>query len=430
MSNVLLDNKSSLEDIINLMGFDQESKNYTRWKKYVEIVESVKVKEHIEKNKSLFDKLDINVKLINEDGVYFLFKSTHYLKYVTTSLVAEIHLEDIRILLSIAIFISGHNITVQPIDAKSNVLILEGTNIVLSKKEDDSWPRLDFLASQKKINIDGENISLSSWSNKSKLIVEKFEFEYAASLLFDGDFITLFKEESPKGKGELNTQLVLEEKDLAGEWLMLEKVKSELQENWPPAWQVIKDNVLYINWSDVAASGTDIREYRGAIRLNPMFDLPEETERLAWVTSSLYHEAKHQQFQAIFESEYAPDDKEGISPLLVLGKIEPKIVCAWRGYPSPRSLPDHLFAMHAFISGLVINYEIMSRVEQLSDWTKDHVEMDMRGINGAISVIILGQRFFTKLGRSLSDVLRRDYAIHLVPTFSKMITWPKAENTH
>ena len=253
-----------------------------------------------------------------------------------------------------------------------------------------------------------------------RVVVESLDAPWITSLLYDGDFITFFEERAVDGATQ--RRLVTERPQVADQMVLLAEAKAFARECWPGAWDCIRRGVLYVNWTDRTdvASSMDTRNIRGSFLLHDRRVLHSDIERMAWVLSCLYHDSKRLQFHDTYRPWEVPGTVQRRDAFAVLGEDIPQVPCAWRGSPAGRSLPEHLFAMQAFIPGTALCFAALLAEPKLSTWTRRHLAMDMRGINGGIGSLMLGRRHLTEIGHLLSDILRRDYAVHLLPLYQEL----------
>lgn len=354
----------------------------------------------------------------------FLARRTQILRYASDCATLHIHRDDARTSLALAAAIDGAAVRVQlDPDSSSELMLFEGSNLVVTRDPSGVWPAIEFDGSNGTATVDGQTVDATY--GPDRVVLGELDRPYAVSLPYDGDFCTMFVETCGAGKGETKRRLIVDRATVTDELEMLGCVKSALKNAWPGAWQMVRETVMYVNWSDVAASGTDTREPRGAIRLHPRADLVNIEERIAVSAASLYHEAKHLQFFDTVHPHAAPGTRESESAFARLGSATPRVPCAWRGMPSSRSMPEHLVALQAFVPGMIVGIDLLCASPRLTDWTRDYIELNMRAINGGVGVLILGQRHLDTPGRTLSDVIRRDYALHLIPKFDELVAQPK-----
>jgi len=76
------------------------------------------------------------------------------------------------------------------------------------------------------------------------------------------------------------------------------------------------------------------------VLLHDRVNLTSHQERVSWLASGLYHEAKHIQFYETLRPDIVPGTRPRAETLAPLGPDRPQIPCAWKGVPSGRSLPD------------------------------------------------------------------------------------------
>lgn len=416
-----------LQELIELIGLDVSTEALDRW-----IARTTR--RDLDALRSQLDNIartipevfpaGLDVAHFTPESLTFLARRTQILRYGADRAALHIHRDDARASLALAAAIDGAAVRVQlDPDSLSALMLFEGSNLVVAREPSGAWPAIEFDGSNATATIDGQTVNATYAPDR--VILGELDRPHAASLPYDGDFCTMFAENCGAGKGETKRRLIVDRADVADELAMLARVKSALKSAWPGAWQMVRETVMYVNWSDVAASGTDTREPRGAIRLHPRADLTNIEERIAVGAASLYHEAKHLQFFDTVHPHAAPGTRETESAFARLGSATPRVPCAWRGMPSSRSMPEHLVALQAFVPGMIVGIDLLCGLPRLSDWTRDYVELNMRAINGGVGALILGQRHLDTSGRTLSDVIRRDYALHLVPKFDELVAQPK-----
>lgn len=358
---------------------------------------------------------------IKDAGLLYLCFRTHFLRYQQEP---EKYVTDLRVGLAMAAAISGHQVTL-----KSSLLgvdhgvLLDGTNIFLDPRIAEEGASLIIDGAAGLIRSADSTEARARFS-KDGVICDPFEGSWFLSLPYDGDFVSFFFETtSENDSSNIERRLISDPSQVGQQLMLLKDVKQYFQACHPAAWDFVKDQVFYLNWTDVPQmeSATDTRDPWGSIIINPRTGhLSSPKEQIAWIAHGLYHEAKHLQFFTTYWGLAQPNldgDQQGV---VRLSQPAPQIPCAWKGTPSGRSMGEHLLALQAFVPGLVVTFDMLRECPVLSQWLRDHIEMDMRAVNGAIGSLILGQEYLTEVGALLSDVIRRDYARSLIPAYSDL----------
>lgn len=366
---------------------------------------------------------------IQEAGLRYLCFRTHFLRYQQAP---EKYVTDLRGALAMAAAISGHQVTLESSSlGVDHGVLLDGTNIFLDPRIAEEGASLIIDGAAGLIRSPGGTDAHARFSEDG-VFCDPFEGSWFASLPYDGNFVSFFFETSSENDfSDIERRLISDPSQIGHQLMLLKEVEKYFQARHPAAWDFVKDQVFYLNWTDVPQmeSATDTRDPCGSIVINPrteQFSSPKE--QVAWIAHGLYHEAKHLQFFTTYWGLAQPNLDQDQQGVVRLSQPTPQIPCAWKGTPSGRSMGEHLLALQAFVPGLVITFDLLRECPVLSQWLRDHIEMDMRAVNGAIGSLILGQEYLTEVGTLLSDIIRRDYARFLIPAYSDLN--PQARHQH
>jgi hypothetical protein len=414
------DHIGDLETMTRCLGFDTTLQLLRDWKdciwqrNYPLIVESL---QHLESASVL--PAGLRASNIKEAGLRYLCFRTHFLRYQQAW---EKYVTDLRGALAMAAAISGHHVILESASlCKDHGVLLDGTNLFLDPKLAEDGASL-ILDGANGLLRSSDAVEVCSRFNEKGVIVDPIEGSWFISLPYDGDFVTFFFE-TPSETEDIERRLVSHQGLVAHQLRLLSAAKDFLRTRYPPVWEFVREQVFYVNWTNVSQmeSATDTRDPCSSVIINPRIEhLTSSMEQIAWVAHGLYHEAKHLQFFATYLGFVQPNLDEAKQGLARLSEPIPQIPCAWKGTPSGRSMGEHLLALQAFIPGLVIAFCTLQECQLLSQWIRDHIEMDMRAVNGAIGSLILGQEHLTEVGVLLSDIIRRDYARFLIPAYSDL----------
>lgn len=363
---------------------------------------------------------------INDDGRRYLCFRTHFLRYACTERRRKVHALDIRLVVAVALGISGKRAHVPAVFAHDNHgRIIDGTNVYVAGPRPDG-PRgeaLTFDGREASFSIGGSSVSADYSSEHA--IVAPFPADHggrAHRLACDGDFVFFYSLDADTNGTRTVRSILSDSEDSEALRNLLDKVKSHLRSKHPGVWTFVRQHVQYVSRTSLEdlISSTDTSEARGSVVLNDGLPLDSDVEAMAWQAGALYHEAKHLQ---LFDSKqgWVPPqpDEEALSSLTVhLSEPEPRIPCAWYGNPSPRNMGEHLISVQAFIPGLLVTLTALAARQECSLWTYDNMETVMRGVNGAMGALALGAGALSRAGRDVYDVVRRDYEHLLKPVFS------------
>ena len=363
---------------------------------------------------------------IHDEGRRYLCFRTHFLRYACTARRREVHALDIRLVVAVALAISGKRAHVPaPLAHDNHGRLIDGTNLYLASPPLDGrdGEALTFDGSAASFSSGGSSVSADYTSERT--IAAPFPLGHdhrVRQLIWDGDFVLFYSLEVGADGTRTVRKFLSDGQEAEHLRDLLDKVKSHLRSKHPGVWAFVRRHVLYVSRTSLEdlISSTDTSEARGSVVLNDSLPLDSEAEILAWQAGALYHEAKHLQF---FDSKQGwvppqPDDDE-MSPLTVyLSEPAPRVPCAWYGNPSPRNMGEHLISVQAFVPGLVVTLTALATRRECSLWTYDNIETVMRGVNGAMGALALGAGALSPAGRAVYDVVRRDYDHLLKPVFS------------
>jgi hypothetical protein len=429
----LTDHLGDLETMTRCLGLDVTSQALADWKDCIWkrshplILASLQRLESTDTPSVL--PPDVEARDIQEAGLRYLCFRTHFLRYQQAP---EKYVTDLRGGLAMAAAISGHQVILESSSlGVDHGFLLDGTNIFFDPRDAEEGSSL-IIDGAAGVIRSTDNAEARARFSEDGVICDPFEGSWFVSLPYDGDFVSFFFETfSEDDSSDIERRLIRDPIQVEHQLMLLKEVKNALQTLHPAAWDFVKDQVFYLNWTDVPQmeSSTDTRDPCGSIVINPRSEhLGSPKEQVAWIAHGLYHEAKHLQFFTTYWGLAQPNldqDQQGVARL---SQPTPQIPCAWKGTPSGRSMGEHLLALQAFVPGLVITFDLLRECPVLSQWLRDHIEMDMRAVNGAIGSLILGQENLTEVGTLLSDIIRRDYARFLIPAYSDLN--PQARHQH
>lgn len=357
------------------------------------------------------------------------FSSLNYLLYNSSYISIHNSRQEekyqLLLIMMIGKFLSGFlEEIVIPENAIKHGFLLEGTNLYFSENTKKLHISLRKFGNKLKLHIN--SMEFEGEIKSGKIIIDDSRNEFNITFLpFNSSKILFFKEEYDQQKQEIYTLIDEEETYkinpiLAKAFDFLESDNSIIPADF------IEQQVHYISFTDINQheSSSDPRHAKGVITIN-LRDrfLSSETEIISWFIHGLVHEAKHLQFFDLFLGQNEPHTNWIKSSTIQLtSDWGIRVPCAWRGTPSLRSMADHLLALQAFIPGIIalLNYLDHNSEKYLSTWLRDHIELELRVINGAIGTLILGRDYLTEEGNYLFNIIQTDYRDILVPLLQKV----------
>jgi hypothetical protein len=405
------------------LGYDANAGLRTQWRKALarrdEPVVAKVLREFASRTPEVFPPA-VTPDSVDSPGIRFLAQRTHFLRYAHAPGGAGRFATDLRASLAVAAALSGAVVELPVASLPGDRgLLLEGTNVFIVPSDAPLGATMVFDGRSGTLRLNGRDVALIDADER--WIVGPTEGDWFSILPFDGDFVTFYVE---RERGDERVRdLVLNASEVALNLELLRDAKRWLREHVPAVWEFVASELLYINWTDLIQmeSATDPRESCGSIIVNRrQAQLRSRAEQQAWICHGLYHEAKHLQFFKTYRGWASPDAPLDDIGSVVLASATPRIPCAWKGTPSARSMADHLLALQAFVPGLVAVFHALMDQRPLSQWLRDHIEMDMRAVNGAFGALLLGEQHLSREGGQLFDVIRADYANYLVPAYEAL----------
>lgn len=358
---------------------------------------------------------------VRDAGRRYLHFRTHILRYAYSEQQLIASQQDAVLAVAAALAVDGNRVSLA-VDhlGADRLLLVEGSNLLIDPRQFPQGSKIVLDGAAGVIEIAGN--ALPTTFHENRIVVRGDGCPGARVLLDDGQFFHFFVESCGTAGREVDRRFAASQEAMENITPVLAEAARYLQDRWPGAWAHVRQHVLYLSWTSLSRmeSSTDTRDPRGSVVINPRTDvILDNRERFAWLAQGLYHEAKHVQFFDTFRARVPPQARADDGKAISLSLSDMRVPCAWKGAPSDRSLADHLMSLHAFIPGTTITLAALEGHE-VSGWVRQHIEMDMRAINGAVGCLILGQSYLTGVGQRLARVLRRDYVEKLLPAYERL----------
>ena len=407
---------------MDFLGYDASINVYSAWEidtlqRHNELIrerwESLSLSN---RSKLIVENLDFSH--LNARGFKFLCFRTHFISYISSPENFQKHLAEIKSSLALALVMSGKEVCINCSDYNHGYL-LDGTNLYAdlgnNNKLNQYLLTLNGLTNRGTFN----DIEFSFKIDNDRLIFSDIATHLLISLPYDEDFIFFFKETEDKNAAN-QLRILLDDKQLIEEELsVLLQAKTLLKIHTPTVWNAIKKVVLYVNWTggDRRESATILHESLAAVVLNRRANsIKSETRQAAWLAHGLYHEFKHIQFFLFFRLK--SNNPFSLSALTEsLSGDRKSLPCAWRGIPTGRTLGDGLLALQAFVPGLIVFFQLLmtTKVEEIELWLIRRIEIEMRGVNGGLSILKISKDELSQKGQALTKTLWSDYQQYLAP---------------
>lgn len=201
--------------------------------------------------------------------------------------------------------------------------------------------------------------------------------------------------------------------------------KVALDSGFKKIWEVIGFFIQYASFTSFYAfeSSSDPREPKGSVVLKvPSLSMeqPLDISFMRWTLQGMYHEAKHIQMMGSYWWGGLPQSWVDIDPkfkkyvpMAKLVDSELKLPCGWRAQYIIRNIEQHLFALHAFLLGMIVATTHSS--EQYTLEVVDKIDGELKIVHSAMAVMQLTEDRLTNTGKSLFASLTRDYNDILLP---------------
>ena len=401
------------------VGFDNDNSGLSRWTEFVWQSDYQLLVTGVTELQHDLAALGVHIPDLDERGLRFLCFRT---SFVRTWLhpIARGRFRDALIgWISIAASLSGHDLCI-PVSLLAETrkrFLLGGTNLFVDARCTELGKWLELRVSDHVARAGGLSIP-GRWL-PDRILFDPGESPGLTRLSFDEDFVFFYRVVKSNASFQDDRRLIATDDPLSFERKLVNEVRNELIAHIPAAWNLLRAQCLYLNWSSAPYmdSSSDLRESRGSILLNPRRDqIACFSELTAWAAQGLYHEAKHWQFFDTYRSRQVPGLPS--APEVRLSNLHPKIPCSWKALPSARTLEEHLLALQAFIPGLIAALRILNQNKSFSTWIRGRLELEMRSTNGAMSTLIIGKTFLTEEGHALFETLLSDYESYLIPAYA------------
>jgi hypothetical protein len=201
-------------------------------------------------------------------------------------------------------------------------------------------------------------------------------------------------------------------------------MRSVMKKDYPEQWSLFINMVQYVSFTDVFAFETSnnpseprssliLRRHLGA---NGALD----EDAMVWMIQGLYHEVKHLQFLETFYLGALPQfwsirgiSNKSLGYLIKLSNTNQQMPACWRPDGTKRNLSQHLFALHAFLQGMLVatstpNLGFPKRF-------RDQIEDELRIVHGCFAVVELWKDNLSQAGQSFYSAMKKDYDEVLIP---------------